>query len=99
MAALPVAVCAEEDLARHQADEVFAAYSGLENYRRLLDREGAASPGAVALVGTESAVERQLKGLEDLGVTELWPVPFPAGTDPDATMRRTRALLAWLSRS
>jgi len=98
VAALPVAVCADQDLARQQANEVFARYGGLDNYRRLLDREGAASPGAVALVGTESDIERQLKGLEDAGVTELWPVLFPAGADPDATMHRTRALLAGLSR-
>jgi 5,10-methylenetetrahydromethanopterin reductase len=100
VAALPVAVCADPDLARDGADEVFARYAGFENYRRLFDREGVASPGAVALVGAESDIERQLKGLEDVVVvTELWPVLFPAGADPGATMRRTRALLAELSRS
>jgi 5,10-methylenetetrahydromethanopterin reductase len=102
VAALPVAVCADEDLARRQADEVFARYAGFDNYRQLFDREGVAAPGEVALVGSESDVERQLKGLEDLGVTELWPVLFPAGAPsgagPDATMSRTRALLAGLSR-
>jgi 5,10-methylenetetrahydromethanopterin reductase len=98
VAALPVAVCADEDLARRHADEVFASYAGLDNYRRQFEREGAASPGEVALVGTESDIEHRLKGLEDLGVTELWPVLFPAGADPDATMRRTRAMLAGLSR-
>jgi 5,10-methylenetetrahydromethanopterin reductase len=99
VAALPVAVCADPDLARDGAEEVFARYAGFDNYRRLFDREGVASPGAVALVGAESDIERQLKGLEDVGVTELWPVLFPAGADPDATMHRTRALLAELSRS
>lgn len=98
VAALPVALCADEDLTRRQASEVFARYGGFDNYRRLFDREGVAAPGEVALVGSESDIERQLKGLEDLGVTELWPVVFPAGADPDATMRRTRALLAGLSR-
>src|SRR6202035_2203214 len=98
VAALPVALCADEDLARRQATEVFARYGGFDNYRRLFDREGVAAPGEVGLVGAESDIERQLKGLEDLGVTELWPVLFPAGADPEATMTRTRALLAGLSR-
>jgi len=98
VAALPVAVCADADLARRQADEVFTRYGSLDNYRRLFEREGVASPGDVALTGTESDIERQLKSLEDLGVTELWPVLFPAGADPDVTMERTRALLAGLSR-
>jgi 5,10-methylenetetrahydromethanopterin reductase len=102
VAALPVAVCADPDLARHRADEIFARYAGFDNYRRLFNREGVESPGAVALVGAESDVERQLKSLEDVGVTELWPVLFPAGADPDggtadATIRRTRELLARLS--
>jgi 5,10-methylenetetrahydromethanopterin reductase len=99
VAALPVAVCADPGRARRQADEVFARYAGLDNYRRLLDREGAASPGEVALVGAESDVERQLKRLEDLGTTELWPILFPAGDDPGTTVRRTGELLAGLSRA
>ena len=98
VAALPVAVCADADLARREADEVFTRYGRFDNYRRLFEHEGVASPGEVALVGTESDIERQLKSMEDLGVTELWPVLFPAGADPDATVERTRALLAGLSR-
>jgi F420-dependent oxidoreductase-like protein len=98
VAALPVAVCADADLARRQAGQVFTLYGRFDNYRRLFEREGVASPGEVALTGTESDIERQLKSLEDLGVTELWPVLFPAGADPDGTMERTRALLAGLSR-
>jgi alkanesulfonate monooxygenase SsuD/methylene tetrahydromethanopterin reductase-like flavin-dependent oxidoreductase (luciferase family) len=98
VAALPVAVCADADLARRQAGQVFTLYGRFDNYRRLFEREGVASPGEVALVGTESDIERQLKSMEDLGVTELWPVLFPAGADPDATVERTRALLAGLSR-
>jgi hypothetical protein len=46
----------------------------------------------------EHADRGRLKSLADLGVTELWPVLFPAGPDPDVTMDRTRALLAGLSR-
>jgi 5,10-methylenetetrahydromethanopterin reductase len=97
VAALPVAVCADTGLARGTADEIFARYAGLDNYRRLLDREGASSPGTVAVVGTEAEIEQQVKGLADLGVTEMWPIVFPVGADAADSRRRTRTLLADLA--
>ena len=36
--------------------DLFARYNGLENYRRLFEREGVASVGALAVVGTEAEV-------------------------------------------
>jgi F420-dependent oxidoreductase-like protein len=97
VAALPVAVGDDVSAARRAADEVFARYAGFDNYRRLLDREGVSSPGALALTGTEADVEKQLRRLADLGVTELWPIIFPVGDDPTASRPRTRALLAELA--
>jgi 5,10-methylenetetrahydromethanopterin reductase len=97
VAALPVAVCADTGLARHAADEVFARYAGFPNYRRLLDREGASTPGGVAIVGTEAGLEEQFRRLSDLGVTELWPIIFGVGDDAAGSRRRTRALLAELA--
>jgi alkanesulfonate monooxygenase SsuD/methylene tetrahydromethanopterin reductase-like flavin-dependent oxidoreductase (luciferase family) len=54
-----------------------------------------ASPAAhmLAVVGPEADVEKQLRHFADLGVTDLWPVPFPVGS---ADVRRTRELLATL---
>jgi 5,10-methylenetetrahydromethanopterin reductase len=97
VAALPVAACADAALARQAADEVFARYAGLENYRRLLEREGAPSPGAVAIAGPEAGIEKQMARLAEAGVTELWPIIFPVGTDPAASRHRTRELLAGLA--
>jgi 5,10-methylenetetrahydromethanopterin reductase len=97
VAALPVALCADAGLARHTADEVFARYTGFPNYRRLLDREGVSTPGEVAIVGTEAGLEKQIRRLSDLGVTELWPIVFPVGDDAAGSQRRTRALLAELA--
>jgi 5,10-methylenetetrahydromethanopterin reductase len=97
VAALPVAVCADTQLARQAADEVFARYAGFPNYRRLLDREGVSTPGGVAIVGTEAGVEEQIRRLSDLGVTELWPIVFGVGDDAAGSRRRTRALLAGLA--
>jgi 5,10-methylenetetrahydromethanopterin reductase len=96
VAALPVAVCDDADLARTVADDVFARYGALNNYRRLFEREGVATVGALAVVGTESEVDKQLRRYADLGVTELWPAVFSVGNSQDS-VGRTRALLASLS--
>jgi len=93
VAALPVAVHEDHDEARAAAEVCFARYNGLENYRRQFEREGVPSVGALAVVGPEAEVERQLRCMADLGVTDLWPVPFPVGS---ADTRRTRELLATL---
>ena len=93
VAALPVALTPGTETARRTADEVFARYAGFDNYRRLLDREGASTPGALAVTGTEAGIEKQLRRLADLGVTELWPIIFPVGDDPARSRRETRALL------
>jgi hypothetical protein len=65
-----------EDLlrvAQVRADEVFARYAGFDNYRRLLDREGAASPGALAVTGTGSEIEKQLRRVADAGEPNCGP--------------------------
>jgi alkanesulfonate monooxygenase SsuD/methylene tetrahydromethanopterin reductase-like flavin-dependent oxidoreductase (luciferase family) len=97
VAALPVAVCTDAGLARDAADEAFKRYAGLDNYRRLLEREGAPSPGGLAVTGTEAGIETQLRRLAGLGVTEFWPIIFPVGADPAASRRETRALLTGLA--
>ena len=101
VAALPVALTSSSDTesgaAQRSADEVFARYAGFDNYRRLLEREGAASPGALAITGTEAGIEKQLRRLADVGVTELWPIIFPVGDDPGRSRRETRALLRALA--
>jgi len=97
VAALPVAVCTDAALARDAADDMFGRYAGLDNYRRQLEREGAPSPGHLAITGTEAGIETQLRRLAGLGVTELWPIIFPVGGDPAGSQRETRALLAGLA--
>jgi len=97
VAAVQVAVCDDADLGRRTAEDVFARYGGLENYQRLLAREGVASPGALAVVGTESEVEKRLRRYADVGATELWPTVFPVGDDAEASVLRTRSLLGELA--
>jgi 5,10-methylenetetrahydromethanopterin reductase len=97
VAALPVAVCTDTGQARDAADDMFGRYTGLDNYRRQLEREGARSPGALAVTGTEAEIEAQLRRLADLGVTEFWPIIFPVGSDPAGSRHETRALLTGLA--
>ncbi|MGQ0575521.1 MAG: TIGR03564 family F420-dependent LLM class oxidoreductase [Pseudonocardia sp.] len=92
VAAIPVMVCDDPDAARATAETVFARYGGLENYRRLFDREGVASVGELVVAGDEDAVAAQLRRFADVGVTQLWAVPF------GDTGARTHALLAELGR-
>jgi len=83
--ALPVAVTNDPDAARAAAAQTFAVYGNLPSYRAMLDAEGAAGPGDVAVVGDEEAVAAGLRELADAGVTE-----FAASCFGDAdTMRRT----------
>jgi alkanesulfonate monooxygenase SsuD/methylene tetrahydromethanopterin reductase-like flavin-dependent oxidoreductase (luciferase family) len=97
VAALPVALCPDAGQAKDAADEMFSRYAGLDNYRRQLEREGARSPGGLAVTGTEAGIEAQLRRLAGLGVTEFWPIIFPVGGDPAASRHETRALLTGLA--
>jgi 5,10-methylenetetrahydromethanopterin reductase len=97
VAALPVALCPDAGQARDAADEIFSRYAELDNYRRQLEREGAPTPGSLAITGTEAGIEAQLRRLAGLGVTEFWPIIFPVGGDPAGSRSRTRELLTALA--
>ncbi len=95
-AGLPVAV-ADAARARSSADAVLAPSSALPAYRDVLAREGARSPGQLAICGSAAEVERQLAGLAALGVSDFNAVTFPVEGDPGAPAR-TQELLAGLAR-
>lgn len=78
---LPVCVTSDEGAARQRADRVFAMYGRLPSYRAMLDREGAAGPGAVAVVGDEGAVAQQIAALADVGVTDFVAAEFASGEE------------------
>ncbi|MEX0750926.1 MAG: TIGR03564 family F420-dependent LLM class oxidoreductase, partial [Dehalococcoidia bacterium] len=60
-AGLPIAVTDDLAAAKERAAQAFVVYGQLPNYRRVLDKEGAAGPADVAILGDEAAVERQLR--------------------------------------
>ncbi|HEX3955707.1 MAG TPA: LLM class F420-dependent oxidoreductase [Trebonia sp.] len=86
---LPVCVTSDPAAARASAAQELAIYGQLPSYRAMLDREGAAGPADVALVGDEDAVAAQILALADAGVTDFVAAEFAHGED----RRRTRSLL------
>lgn len=90
---LPICVTDDAATAKEAAGKYFAMYGGLTNYRRMLDKEGAAGPADVAVVGNESQVEQQIRDLASVGATDMIAPIFPSGDDPATSIARTRALL------
>jgi 5,10-methylenetetrahydromethanopterin reductase len=88
VAALPVAI-GDADALRGQANDEFAVYGGLPSYRAMLDREGAAGPGDVAIVGDEAEVEAGIRAMADAGTTEFTAALFG---DRDTVTRTTDLL-------
>ena len=56
---MPIAVTDHPARARARADRLFQHYAILPSYRGMLEREGVESPGEIAIVGDEDAVEDQ----------------------------------------
>ncbi len=93
VASFPVCVTEDVEAAREASAKYFAIYGQLPNYRRMLDREGAAGPADIAIVGNEAQVEQQIRAVASAGATDFGASAFPVGADMGASMARTRALL------
>jgi 5,10-methylenetetrahydromethanopterin reductase len=90
---LPVCVTDDVAASRAAANKVFAIYGQLPSYRAMLDREGAAGPGDVAITGPEDTVAEQIRALADAGVTDFVAGDYSRGPD----RQRTRDLLKSLT--
>jgi 5,10-methylenetetrahydromethanopterin reductase len=91
---LPVCVTSDPDGARERAADVFSIYGELPSYRAMLDREGAAGPADVAIVGDEDAVAAQIATLAEAGVTDFVAGVYTGGADGARTRAFLRTLLA-----
>jgi 5,10-methylenetetrahydromethanopterin reductase len=89
VASLPICVTGNVDAARERAAKDFQIYGFLPSYRAMLDREGAAGPADVAIVGDEPAVRTGVGQLADAGVTEYVASIFGSREE----RAETRALL------
>lgn len=84
-ASLPVCVTDDPAAARARAAEEFAVYGMLPSYRAMLDREGAAGPADVAIVGDAATVTGAVHHLAEIGVTDFAPALFGSRADRNAT--------------
>ena len=93
--AVHLPVCVTDDVAgaRERAGRVFAVYGTLPSYRAMLDREGAAGPGDVAIVGDEDMVASEVQRFAEVGATAFGAMSF--GTPEER--RRTEAVVASLA--
>ena len=83
---LPVCVTDDPDAARAKAAEVFAIYGQLPSYRAMLDREGAAGPPDVAIIGTADEVADRVRHLASIGTTQFCGAPFGTRDEIDASI-------------
>ena len=96
VAALPIALTDEPDEARQRVGKMLSNYGGIPSYRAMLDREGAAGPGDVAILGDEGALDEQLDRLRDMGVSDFSASIMPV--DPEAEGRTVAYLLTRLAK-
>lgn len=89
---LPVCVTDDAEAARERAARVFEIYGHLPAYRAMLDREGAAGPADVAIVGDEATVRAGIRRIEDAGCTDFVAAEFGQGPDRARTRELLRSL-------
>lgn len=89
---LPVCVTSDASEAREKAAGIFSIYGQLPSYRAMLDREGAAGPADVAIVGTRAEVESAVRRLAAIGCTDFCGAPFGTGDE----IRESMSVLAGL---
>jgi 5,10-methylenetetrahydromethanopterin reductase len=91
---LPVCVSDDTQAARDRANHVFAIYGQLPSYRAMLDKEGAAGPGDIAITGTEDRVTEQIEALAAAGVTDFVAGEYGAGDDQVRTRDLLKSLIS-----
>lgn len=91
--ALPVCVTDDVAAARERATLEFGHYGMLPSYRAMLDREGAAGPADVAIVGDAAAIGDTLERLREIGVTDFIAALFGSRDDHVRTSDALRRLL------
>lgn len=67
----PMALTTNVEAAKEKINEELVIYGQLPSYRAMLDKEGAAGPADIALVGDENALRGEIARLESIGVTDF----------------------------
>jgi 5,10-methylenetetrahydromethanopterin reductase len=82
---MPVCVTTDRTAALALADEELGFYGGIPSYRAMLDREGAATPSDVAIIGTPEQVREHLGNFAAVGATEFSAMIFGTPDDGQST--------------
>jgi alkanesulfonate monooxygenase SsuD/methylene tetrahydromethanopterin reductase-like flavin-dependent oxidoreductase (luciferase family) len=90
---LPVCVTDDVDAARARADRDYAIYGQLPSYRAMLDREGAATPADVAIIGPAAEVCDRIRDLAGCGATTFAASSFGSTEEQAATREALITLL------
>ena len=67
----PIVLTTNVEAAKEKINEQLVIYGQLPSYRAMLDREGAAGPADIAIVGDENALRGEIQRLENMGVTDF----------------------------
>ena len=84
VAGFPIVVTDDEAAAREEIAKGLVMYGQLPSYRAMLDKEGAAGPADIAIVGNEKQVGEGLDRLRDIGVTDFDAAIFPVEEGSEA---------------
>jgi 5,10-methylenetetrahydromethanopterin reductase len=90
---LPVVLTDDPDGAREKVAQILQTYGFLPSYRTMLDREGAAGPADVAIVGDAMELRTRIDRLREIGATDLIAAVIPV---EEGAMDRTLECLATL---
>ena len=71
VAGMPIVLTTKVDAAKEAIAKQLTVYGQLPSYRAMLDREGAAGPADIAIVGDENQLRGQIKRFEDMGVSDF----------------------------
>ena len=93
VAGLPFCLTNDPDAARERAANELLIYGQLPSYRAVLDREGAAGPADIAVVGDEAAIAAGVQRMADAGADELAVSIFGSSEERDRTRAFLRSLL------
>lgn len=83
-AGIPIALTNDPAGAREWTAKNLVMYGHLPSYRAMLDREGLAGPGDLALVGDEKVLDAGLARMKSAGVTDFVAALLPCDPGADA---------------
>jgi F420-dependent oxidoreductase-like protein len=71
VAGMHIVLTSRPDAAKERLARTFQRYAQMPSYRAMLEREGNADPGQLALIGDEEELDRGLERLRSLGVSDF----------------------------